>query len=447
MTESTRPGVRSRERPARSRMTVRGLRSRAAVLVLSGLFAAGVAAAQQIVEFPLTAGSSPAGIAAGPDGNVWFVEEHGDKVGRIAPSGAIAEFPLANPRSFARGITAGPDGALWFTELPGRIGRVTTSGSVTELGIPVRPSEPIEIVTGSDGNLWFTDLYDRIGRVTTAGVLTFFLLASNTGPQGITSGPDGALWFTESKVGRIGRLSTAGVFSQFALPDSNAGPYGITTGPDGNLWFTEYGSSRIGRMTPAGVLTEYSLPGGAAPYGITGASDGNLWFTESGLHRVGRITPAGAITELPIPTAGGSPTEIVSGPDGNVWFTEFTGDKIGRVAVQGFCVPDGSTLCLNNARFQVKVAWDVSAQGAAGVGRTIPLTGDTGAFWFFSANNVELVVKVVDGRPFNGKFWVFIGSLTDVDYRVTIRDLSTDHVNTYVHEAGTLQSFADTAAF
>ena len=95
----------------------------------------------------------------------------------------------------------------------------------------------------------------------------------------------------------------------------------------------------------------------------------------------------------------------------------------------------------------MKVTWDVSAQGAAGVGRTIPLTGDTGAFWFFSANNVELVVKVVDGRPFNGKFWVFIGSLTDVDYRVTVRDLSTDHVNTYVHEAGTLQSFADTAAF
>ncbi len=420
---------------------------RALLFALMGGFVAAAATGQQIVEFPLAAGSSPAGITAGPDGNVWFVEEHGDKVGRIAPSGAIAKFALARPGSFARGITAGPDGALWFTELTGRIGRVTTSGSVTELDIPVRPAEPIEIVTGSDGNLWFTDFYDRIGRVTTAGVLTFFLLAPNTGPQGITSGPDGALWFTESKAGRIGRLTTAGAFSQFALPDSNAGPYGITTGPDGNLWFTEYTSARIGRLTPAGVVTEFSLPGGAAPYGIVTGSDRNLWFTESGLHRIGRITAAGAVTEIPVPTPGATPTEITSGPDGNIWFTEFTGDKIGRVALQGFCVPDASTLCLNNARFQVKVAWDVSRQGMAGVGRSVPLTGDTGAFWFFSANNIELVVKVVDGRAFNGKFWVFIGSLTDVDYRVTVRDLATERQNTYVHEAGTLQSFADTAAF
>ena len=84
---------------------------------------------------------------------------------------------------------------------------------------------------------------------------------------------------------------------------------------------------------------------------------------------------------------------------------------------------------------------------AAGAVALVALTGDAGAFWFFSANNIELVVKVVDGRAVNGKFWVFIGSLTDVGYRVTVRDLSTDQVNAYVNQPGTLQSFADTAAF
>ncbi|MEP6767480.1 MAG: hypothetical protein ABJC61_02335, partial [Acidobacteriota bacterium] len=104
-----------------------------ALVLLFGTLSAPSATAQAIIEFPLPAGSSPAGITAGPDGNMWFVEEHGDRVGRIATSGAIAEFSLGNSRSFARGITAGPDGALWFTELPGRIGRVTPSGAVTEL--------------------------------------------------------------------------------------------------------------------------------------------------------------------------------------------------------------------------------------------------------------------------------------------------------------------------
>ena len=118
-----------------------------------------------------------------------------------------------------------------------------------------------------------------------------------------------------------------------------------------------------------------------------------------------------------------------------------------RAAETAPCVPDATTLCLNASRFKVQVAWSVPSQGTSGAGNGVALTGDTGEFWFFSANNIEIVVKVVDGRPFNGKFWVFIGSLTDVDYRVTIRDLDTGRVNTYVHEAGTLQSFSDTAAF
>ena len=30
-------------------------------------------------------------------------------------------------------------------------------------------------------------------------------------------------------------------------------------------------------------------------------------------------------------------------------------------------------------------------------GQVIPLTGDTGAFWFFSSSNVEVVIKVLNG--------------------------------------------------
>jgi hypothetical protein len=218
-------------------------------------------------------------------------------------------------------------------------------------------------------------------------------------------------------------------------------------GPDGALWFTEISASRIGRMTTSGAVTEFDLPGGSSPYGIVTGSDRSLWFTESTRDRIGQLTMAGVLTEFEIPTAGGSPTGIASGPDGNIWFTEFNGDKIGRFSVQSFCVPDATTLCLNNARFQVRVDWNVSDQGTSGVGHTQPLTGDTGAFWFFTPNNLEVIVKVVDGRPFNGRFWVFIGSLSDVEYSVTVRDLVTDHVNSYVNHQGTLQSVGDTAAF
>jgi streptogramin lyase len=44
------------------------------------------AAASGITEFPLPAGGGPGGIAKGPDGNLWFTERDGDKIGRISPS-------------------------------------------------------------------------------------------------------------------------------------------------------------------------------------------------------------------------------------------------------------------------------------------------------------------------------------------------------------------------
>ena len=69
------------------------------------------------MEFAIpTAGSQPNGITAGPDGDLWFTETGGNKIGRITTAGSIAEFPVPTSGSFPRGIAAGPDGNLWFTE-------------------------------------------------------------------------------------------------------------------------------------------------------------------------------------------------------------------------------------------------------------------------------------------------------------------------------------------
>ena len=110
------------------------------------------------------------------------------------------------------------------------------------------------------------------------------------------------------------------------------------------------------------------------------------------------------------------------------------------------CLPDVSTLCLNASRFRVRAAWRTS-DGSAGDANARPDTSDTGAFWFFSANNIEVVVKVVDGRPANGKFWVFCAALTNVEYTLEITDTTTGTVWTHHNSEGQLASFADTNAF
>ena len=67
-----------------------------------------------MTEYPVpTAGAAPDGIVTGPDGALWFVEQFGNKVGRITTSGIITEFPGAGTEPLV--ITPGPDHALWFT--------------------------------------------------------------------------------------------------------------------------------------------------------------------------------------------------------------------------------------------------------------------------------------------------------------------------------------------
>jgi hypothetical protein len=111
------------------------------------------------------------------------------------------------------------------------------------------------------------------------------------------------------------------------------------------------------------------------------------------------------------------------------------------------CTPDDATLCLNSSRFQVHTQW-VSSDGRTGSGHAVVLTGDTGYFWFFSANNVEMIVKVLDGRAINSNFWVFAGGLTNVKVIITVTDTQTGSVKVYLNPQTTaFQPIQDTGPF
>ncbi len=81
-----------------------------------------------MTELPIpTAYSAPVGIAAGPDGRLWFAEQNADKIGRMTTAGVVTEFATPTAGSLPQFIAAGPDGNLWFTEFGlNRIGRITT---------------------------------------------------------------------------------------------------------------------------------------------------------------------------------------------------------------------------------------------------------------------------------------------------------------------------------
>jgi hypothetical protein len=108
--------------------------------------------------------------------------------------------------------------------------------------------------------------------------------------------------------------------------------------------------------------------------------------------------------------------------------------------------PAGSTLNLQGSRFQVTVAWQTSS--SSGYGTAIPLTSDTGAFWFFTSSNYELLIKVLDACGGFNNFWVFGGGLTNVHTVITVYDSASGLTRTYTNPLNTaFLPIQDTAAF
>lgn len=290
----------------------------------------------------------PSHIATGPDGNVWFTEWAGNRIGRITPAGVVAEYSLPPPaidqsgsvKSGPQQIITGPDGTLWFIETTpaNRVSKISSTGVITQVYGP-GTWQPYGIAVGPDGNVWTTlyqgDLISVIGPQRLADYpLPGFGGRSSQRlfPNGITAGPDGNLWFTTGS-GGIGKMTVTGALTTYGSP---ARPiYPIVSGPDGNLWFTGLSVGGVTsepvvvKMTTGGQVTVYPATGATDSFGtsLTVGADGSLWFNDRSA--IGTITSAGLVTLYPVPNAGRIGA-VTSGPDGNLWFTMPDDNKVGR---------------------------------------------------------------------------------------------------------------------
>lgn len=125
----------------------------------------------------------------------------------------------------------------------------------------------------------------------------------------------------------------------------------------------------------------------------------------------------------------------------------------------GDCQPSPTDLCLLDDRFRVSVEWEDEPANPfrfletplLGEGNAVDLEGDRGIdggyFWFFEPDDVELVVKMLDGRPINGHFWFFYGATTNVEYTIRVVDTQTGTPVEYFNAQGELGVGADTSAF
>jgi hypothetical protein len=199
-------------------------------------------------------------------------------------------------------------------------------------------------------------------------------------------------------------------------------------------------------------LLVWVAPGSAVdqPYEIRARLFDAFWQPAQPTLRVAQFfplrvpLPAGHLITPPWPVAAAGATGFITAWDDLPAASPPTPQVTAQI-LGGLC-PDGN-LCLRGSRFQAEVTWRNPRNGEHGSGTAVPLTGDTGAFWFFTSNNAELLVKVLDGRPSNGHWWVFFGALTDVEFDLTVTDTQTGAQKVYHNPPFTMASRADVDAF
>ncbi|HEV8582410.1 MAG TPA: hypothetical protein VGX68_25365 [Thermoanaerobaculia bacterium] len=173
------------------------------------------------------------------------------------------------------------------------------------------------------------------------------------------------------------------------------------------------------------------------------------------------LTEACACVATPIPvTVGQEVGPLTRGTYDIELFHQYRAG--GDVCCEGGCSPpellstsaltvapttSGPDLFLRQGRFHVRANWNAPGFGQ-GTAQAVQLTDESGYFTFFDPNNVELIVKVLQGCPVNQRYWVFMAGLTNVGVTIFVEDTLTGHQETYDNPVGRpFQPILDTGRF
>jgi photosystem II stability/assembly factor-like uncharacterized protein len=347
------------------------------------------------------------------------------------------------PPVYFGNVAVAPDSSAVYAGGSDKIWRSSDHGGTwIPVDAPTQPVTSLAVDPFTPSSVW-AGVFDQALRHSTDGGMTFSVPPSNPNPQllrpaAIAFDPHARGTFFVAGPSHFG-FSCLGIGGG-AVETTDGGTSFRFAGPLGTA---NHALSAIA-IDPSDSSVVYAgvARGGTCNEGAGGVQrsrdGGTTWLEVSGLEAldVTAITVAPTTPETILVATRGSGI-IRSTDGGNTWLPS---------APAGPCVAAADRLCLQNARFQVQVRFRAPG-GPVTTAQAVSLTADAGYFWFFTPNNVELALKVVDGQSFNGHIWVFVGSLSDVEYTVVVTDLGTGTQKSYDNPPGRLASVADTAAF
>ncbi|MDA8015846.1 MAG: trypsin-like serine protease [Thermoanaerobaculia bacterium] len=123
----------------------------------------------------------------------------------------------------------------------------------------------------------------------------------------------------------------------------------------------------------------------------------------------------------------------VVGPEPGEWnfaVERRTGEGDYQIVVTRFaategqgCIPTSDHLCLGEgSRFKVSARWR-DFEDETGTGKAVDISRrDSGLFYFFGPDNLEVLIKILNGCTLNDRFWVFSAATTNVEFTLTVED-------------------------
>lgn len=110
------------------------------------------------------------------------------------------------------------------------------------------------------------------------------------------------------------------------------------------------------------------------------------------------------------------------------------------------CRPETASLVFDGG-FKVAMCYE-TAGGEVGEGKAgIWASGESGLLWFFSRDNAEVLVKVLDGCHLNGHRWVYVAPVTDLAFNLYVQGAGGSNWSHHNRLGETAASRSDNFAF
>ena len=209
-----------------------------------------------------TLGALPFGITLDDQGNVWFTEFFGDKIGEITTSGALSEIPIpVSGYLEASAIIAAPSGKIWFT-IPGVNSTASYFHDKFEIqNLTGLVNVPVGIAIDSSGNLWLTQHGPSFISEFNPTTRYFKTISTSIPPLG-TSLPyftyvnqNGDVWFNEHYGNAMAEfIPSTNTLIEYFIPTrveyagNISGMLTSTLSPTGEPWYTEFFSGMVGTI-------------------------------------------------------------------------------------------------------------------------------------------------------------------------------------------------------